>query len=165
MRCERKCSRRRNRKQGSYTAAGKHGSSEWTFTVDDAQGGTPRIITPYVTTVSGLKITAITQVVTAFGDSWERHSPTGIKKVEPITIGGFFDDTATVGPHVVFLTPDTTLYDGTTTTSRTVTILVANTPKTFTVEVVLTAYEVLGKNGNLSEYSASLLPVTSGAWS
>lgn len=146
-------------------AAGKHGSAEWTISCDDAQGGTLRAITPYVTSIGGVKITALTQVTTAFGDTWVRNSPTGLKKVEPLQIGGFFDDTATVGPHVVFLTPDTTLYDGTTATSRTLTLVVANTPKTFTVEVILTAYNVLGKNGNLTEYQADLLPVTSGAWS
>lgn len=145
-------------------AAGKHGSSEVTITCDDAQGGTGRVITPYVQTISGVKITAASQLITAFGDTWDKTSPTGIKKVEPITLGGFFDDTATVGPHVVFLTPDTTIYDGTTTTSRTLVIVFGNS-KTFTVEVILSSYEVLGKNGNLTEYVAVLTPVGSGAWS
>ena len=146
-------------------AAGKHGSAEWTITIDDAQGGTPRAITPYVTTIGGIKITAITQVTTAFGDTWVKNSPVGVKRVEPIQIGGFFDDTATVGPHVVFIAPDITLYDGTASTSRTLTIVVANTPKTFTVEVLLTAYNVLGKNLNLTEYQADLLPTGTGTWS
>jgi len=145
-------------------ATGKHGSAEITISVDDAQGGTLRLITPYVTTLSGLKITALTQAVTAFGDTWVRNSPTGLKRAEPITITGFFDDTATVGPHVVFLTPDTTLYDGTTATSRTLVIVVANTPKTYTVECILTDYAPLPKNGNLTEYTATLMPVTSAAW-
>jgi len=146
-------------------ATGKHGSAEWTISIDDAPGGTLRVITPYVTTIGGIKITAATQVVTAFGDTWTKNSPTGIKKVEPLDIGGFFDDTATVGPHVVFISPDVTLYDGTTATSRSFVVVVANTPKTFTVEVLLTDYEVVGKNGNLNEYKAKLLPTGSGAWS
>ena len=145
-------------------STGKHGSAEWTISCDDAQGGTSRAITPYVTSIGGIKITALQQVVTAFADTWVRNSPTGLKKVEPVPIGGFFDDTATVGPHVVFLTPDTTLYDGTTATSRTLTIVVGNS-KTFTVECILSDYAVLGKNGNLTEYTATLTPVTSGAWS
>ncbi len=145
-------------------AAGKHGSAEWTISCDDAQGGTLRAITPYVQTISGIKITAASQVITAFGDTWEKNSPTGTKKVEPVTIGGFFDDTATVGPHVVFLTPDTTIYDGTTSTSRTFTIVVGNS-KTFTVEVLLSSYEVLGKNGNLTEYVAVITPTGTGTWS
>jgi hypothetical protein len=146
-------------------AAGKHGSAEFTISCDDAPGGTLRAITPYVTSIGGIKITAATQVTTAFGDTWTKNSPTGIKKVEAIKIGGFFDDTATVGPHVVFLTPDTTIYDGTTATSRTLTVVVANTPKTFTVEVLLTSYTVMGKNGNLTEYEAELLPTGTGTWS
>ena len=73
--------------------AGKHGSSEITITVDDAQGGTGRIVTPYVTTLSGIKITAITQIITAFGDTWEKSSPTGVSKAELAQAGAFFDDT------------------------------------------------------------------------
>jgi hypothetical protein len=146
-------------------ATGKHGSAEWTISIDDAPGGTLRAITPYVTSIGGIKITAITQVTTAFGDTWVKNSPTGLKRVEPIAIGGFFDDTAIVGPHVVFIAPDVTIYDGTTATSRTLTIVVANTPKTFSVEVLLVSYEVLGKNGNLSEYKADLLPTGTGTWS
>ncbi len=146
-------------------AAGKHGSAEWTISYDDAPGGTLRVITPYVLTIGGIKITAATQVTTAFGDTWTKNSPTGVKKVEPIQIGGFFDDTASVGPHVVFLTPDVTIYDGTTATSRTFTIVVANTPKGFTVETLLVSYEVLGKNGNLTEYVANILPTGTGTWS
>lgn len=145
-------------------ATGKHGSSEWTISYDDAQNGSLRVITPYVQTISGIKITAASQLITAFGDTWDKNSPTGVKKVEPITIGGFFDDTATLGPHVVFLTPDTTLYDGTTTTSRTFTIVVGNS-KTFTVETILSSYEVLGKNGNLTEYQAVITPTGTGTWS
>lgn len=145
--------------------AGKHGSAEWTISIDDAPGGVLRAITPYVLTIGGIKITAVTQIITAFGDTWVKNSPTGIKKVEPIQIAGLFDDTATVGPHVVFIAPDTVIYDGTTATSRTLTVVVANTPKTFNVEVLLTAYNVIGKNGNLTEYQADILPTGSGAWS
>lgn len=142
----------------------KYGSSSVTITCDDAQGGTGRIITPYVTQIGGLSIKALTQAVTAFGDTWVRNSPTGLKEAGAITISGFFDDTATVGPHVVFLTPDSTPYDGTTTTSRTLVVVVGNS-KTFTVECVLTEYTPGPKNGNLTEYTATLLPVTSAAWS
>ncbi len=145
-------------------SVGKHGSSEWTISIDDAQGGSLRAITPYVTSVSGLKITSLTQLITAFNDTFEKSSPTGVKKVDPITFGGFFDDTATVGPHVVFQTPDTTIYDGTTATSRTLTIVVSNSSKTFGGECLLVSYEVLGKNGNLTEYQAVAQPTGSFAW-
>ena len=146
-------------------STGKHGSAEWTITYDDAQGGTARAVTPYVQTISGLKITSAMQIITAFGDSWEKSSPTGVKKVDPVTIHGFFDDTATVGPHVVFLTPDTTAYDGTTSTSRTLVVVVSNSSKTFTVETLLMSYSVLGKTGNLTEYEAVIQPTSTGTWS
>jgi len=36
--------------------------------------------------------------------------------------------------------------------------------KTFTVDVRLVSYEVLGQNGNLTRFTAELLPTGEGAW-
>ena len=144
-------------------ATGKHGPSEITITVDDAQGGTGRAITPYVTDMNGVEITSVMQIVTAFGDTYKKQSPVGVKELAPITLHGFFDDTATVGPHVVLVAPDTTISDGTTATSRTVVIVFGNS-KTFTCEAFLAKYKVMGKVGGLSEYDATLEVTGSFAW-
>jgi hypothetical protein len=133
-------------------SAGKHGSAEWTISYDDGPGGTLRAITPYVTSIDGIKITQAQQVITAFGDAWKKIAMTGVGEIANIKIHGFFDDTATVGPHVVFLTPDSDPNGAT----RTLTVVVSNTSKTFTGETRLISYEVLGKNGNLTEYEAEI---------
>lgn len=140
-------------------AAGKHGSSEATISYDDGPGGTPRTITSYVLTMGGVKITSTMQVSTAYGDSVMKKLPTGMTEIAPITIHGLWDDTATTGPHTVFLAPD----DGPQDLQRTLAIVFGNS-KTWTSEGYLESYEVLGKTGNLTEFEAVLIQ-NSGAWS
>lgn len=136
----------------------KYGSSSVTVTMDDS-GGTPRVITPYVQTIGGLKIETITQDVNPFGGGAEKPASVGVYKSQTIAISGMFDDAATVGPHVVFGTISSTPAA----TSRT---LAVNTGGgTYTVECIVTGYEVMPKNGNLTEYAATLQTVAVGAWS
>ena len=143
-------------------AAGKHSSSEVTIGYDDAPGGSLRQIEQSVLTMSGVKIEAGQQLSHAYGDSWEESTPTGIRKVLPITMTGFFDDTATTGPHTVLRVVDGDIDP--TGSTRTLTVVFGNS-KTFTVETRLVSYEVLGKNGNLTEYAAVIQPTGAGTWS
>ena len=71
----------------------------------------------------------------------------------------FWDDTATTGPHTVFLAPD----DGPQDSTRTLTVVFGDS-KTWTSEGYLVSYEVIGKAGNLTEFVA-VLQQNSGAWS
>ncbi len=139
-------------------AAGKHGSQEISITYDDGPGGTPRIITPYVLTMGGVKLTSNMQKSTAYGVAIEAMLPTGLSVIAQITITGLFDDTATVGPHIVFIAPDTSPQAAT----RTLAVVIGNS-KTWTSEGYLVSYEVTGKNGALTEYTA-VLQQNSGAW-
>lgn len=139
-------------------STGKHGSAEITITYDDGPGGTPRIITPYVLTFGGIKLTAQMQKSTAYGVAIEALLPTGISTIAQITLTGLFDDTATVGPHVVFIAPDTSPQAAT----RTLAVVIGNS-RTWTSEGYLVSYEVTGKNGALTEYTA-VLQQNSGAW-
>lgn len=140
-------------------AAGKHGSSEITISYDDGPGGTPRTITGFVLTMGGVKLTSNMQGATAFGDTIEKMLPTGVSKIDQITLHGYWDDTATTGPHVVFIAPDTSPQAST----RTLAIVFGNS-KTWTSEGFLVSYAVLGKAGNLTEFEA-VLQQNSGAWS
>lgn len=139
-------------------AAGKHGSSEITISYDDGPGGTPRTITSFVLTMGGVKLTSNMQAGTAFGDTIEKMYPTGVSKIDQITLHGFWDDTATTGPHVVFLAPDTSPQANT----RTLAIVFGNA-KTWTSEGYLVSYAVLGKAGALTEFEA-VLQQNSGSW-
>ena len=136
----------------------KYGSGSVAVTMDDS-GGTPRIITPYVQTIGGLKIETITQETNPFGGTAEKPNSVGVYKSITIPVTGFFDDTATVGPHVVFGTISSTVAAS----SRT---LAVNTGGgTFTVECIVTGYEVMPKNGNVTEYAATLQTTAVGVWS
>ena len=139
---------------------GKYGSPSVTITYDDAAGGTGRAVTNFILTMGGVKITANTQPSHAFGDSWEEHTPTGMRKVDPISLTGFWDTTATTGPHVVFVDPD----DGPQDDTRTL-VIVFGDSKTFTVETRLISYSVMGKNSQLTEFEAVIQPTGSGTWS
>lgn len=140
----------------------KHSPSEVTVTFDDAPGGTPRVITPYVTTIGGLAIESITQQTNPFGVTTESHTPIGITKVPDIPIGGFFDDAATVGPHVVF---QIAAADYAPASVGRVLAILAATGKTFTITVHLVKYEVLLKKDGLTEYQALVRQKSTGVWS
>jgi hypothetical protein len=110
--------------------------------------------------MSGAKITSAMQASHAFGDGWEESTPSGLMKMDPVTVTGFFDTTATTGPHVVFIAPD----DGPQDSTRTL-VMVFGDSKTMTVETYLVSYEVLGKNGALTEFSAVIQPTGTATWS
>ena len=139
--------------------AGKYGSASIVITIDSTAGGSPQTITPYVLEIGGIKIEAITEQTNPFGVAFEEHTPVGVVKVGPISIKGKFDTTATVGPHVVFVAPD----DGPQDSTRTFTFAPGDS-KVFTAEVRLLSYEVLGKNGGLTEYEAMIQPTGTFSW-
>lgn len=140
--------------------AGKYGSASVSITYDDAPGGTGQAVTGHVTDSSGVKITSALAASHAFGDSWEEHTPVGLMKMEPVTLSGWWDTTATTGPHVVFLTPD----DGPQDATRTL-VMVFGDSKTMTVETRLVSYEVLPQNGNLTKFTAVIQPSGTATWS
>lgn len=144
-------------------AAGKHSPSEVTVTFDDAPGGTPRIITPYVLTIGNLSIESITQQTNPFGVSNQSFTPVGITKNADIAIGGIFDDTATLGPHIVFQVGAADIAPSS--VGRVLAIVTANTPRTFTITVHLVKYDVLLKKDNLTEYQALVRQKGAGVWS
>ena len=140
--------------------SGKYGSQSITVSFDDGPGGSLQAIQNHILTMSGVKITSAMQLSHAFGDSAEESTPSGMIKVDPITLGGFWDTTASTGPHVVFLAPD----DGPQDSTRTL-VIVFGDSKTFTAETRLVSYEVLGKNGALTEFSAVVQVTGAPVWS
>lgn len=55
----------------------------------------------YILAVDPVKLSAITVESHAFGDSWVENLYTGIRKLEPFKISGFYDDVAASGPHAL----------------------------------------------------------------
>lgn len=142
----------------------KYGSPSVTISIDDSPGGTLQDITQYVREIGGVKIENLTQETQTFGDSWIENTPTGMGKIDDIAINGFFDDTATTGPHAVLQVKSADRSPGAAT--RTLTIdFTGAAGGSFSVEGHMASYEVLGKNGNLTEFAAIFRPSGSGAWS
>jgi hypothetical protein len=138
----------------------KYGSASLVITFDDAPGGTPRIITPYVLTIGGVKVESITQQSNPFGTSNQSNTPVGVTKVDDIPMSGLFDDTAILGPHVMFKVQAADIAPAS--VGR---VLVINTGGgIFTITVHLVSYEVLAKNNNLTEYAALVRQKSAGVW-
>lgn len=139
----------------------KYGSSSVTIAYDDSSG-TARTITQYVTEIGGISVESMQADTASFGDSWGESTPTGFNAVDDVAIKGFYDDTATSGPHVVFNTVGAATPAS---TSRTLTVDFGGTNGQFDIETRLKKYTVLGKNKGLTEYEAIVTATGSGAWS
>jgi hypothetical protein len=140
----------------------KHGPSEVVITIEDAPGGTVRTMTPYVTSISGVGVESITEQSNPFGVTSEQHTPIGVDKSADIVLGGFFDETATTGPHVVF---NITAGDKAPSSVGRVFTFLPMTGKTFTMTVHLVKYEITAKRDGLTEYQATLRQKSAGVWS
>lgn len=79
-----------------------YGQPDFKISIGSASGTTALSdISQYVMTINGVDIEAITQQSDAFGDSWVEHLYVGVKKMNDIVIGGFYDDAAATGPHAL----------------------------------------------------------------
>lgn len=142
-------------------AVGKQSSTAVTVSLTDS-GAVARTITSFIMQLGGAKINVAMQDSTAFGDSWTKQNPTGMRSVSPIPVSGDFDTTTTTGPHVVLNPVDADCLPNA--TARTL-VIVFGDSKTFTVSVRISDYEVVPNNGKLSSFKATLTPTGSGVWS
>lgn len=140
----------------------KYGSSVVVITLTEASQGTTRTITPYVQSISGIAVEAITQQSNPFGTASEAHTPVGMTKTPDIVLSGFYDDTASVGSWTVMKPAAADISPSS--TGRTL-VVTAVTGNTFTITVHLVKMEVICKNGNLVEYAATLRQMAAGSWS
>ena len=79
----------------------KYGSPSLVIEADNA-AGTLVDMTQYVDEVNEVNVEALIQESHTFGDSWVENLYTGVKKGNPVTFSGFYDDTAVSGPDVIF---------------------------------------------------------------
>lgn len=143
----------------------KYGPSVVTVTLDDAPGGTARIITPYVTAIGGIGLEAITQQTNPFGVASEQHTPIGLDKTPDVSISGFLDDTASVGPKAVFFNATNWALDKAPGSVGRTLVILAATSMTFTITVHLVKAEIGLKRDGLTEYTALVRQKSAGVWS
>jgi hypothetical protein len=119
----------------------------------DDSGGVLRDITQYVLTINDIDVEMMNEEVRPFGLAWEKHLPIGVGKVNPIELGGLYDDVAN-GPNALFIrtTPDTPA-----STTRTFKIT-WKSGKTTEVETWMGSYKRTPNKNELTKYTATLQP-------
>ena len=140
-------------------ATGRQPTSAVTINLEDSPGGTSRSLTAF--NVGGIEIENIaeTQDTTAMGDTFRKHTPTGLQDVAPITMTLLFDTTGSTGTHAIFLAVDTAQgSDG-----RELIVNFGDT-STWTQDVRLTNAKRAGTLGSLQMIDVTLLPTGNGAW-
>ena len=120
----------------------------------DNAGGSLIDISQYVQTINEFNVESLTEEVHTFGDTFEEHKPIGLARLGNITIGGLYDDTATVGPDALFAnrTPENP-----NTATRTLKVT-WRSGKTSSVETHLMSYSRAADRNALTRYSVTLLP-------
>lgn len=125
----------------------KYGSNSIVIEVDNASNSLVDL-SQYITAINGVSKEVLTEESTTFGDTWEEHLSAVIKRMEPIELDGFYDDTATTGPHVIL----DSLGD-----TRTFKITWGGS-KTTSVETILKKYQRMAQVKGLTKFKATLQP-------
>jgi len=131
-----------------------YGSNSIVVAVDNSSG-TPVTMTNYVTSINAISVEALLQESTAFGDAWVEQLSTGMRRMEPIVLGGLFENTASTGPDAVF--NDVASGPADTGSTRTVTITWGGS-NTTAVEAIITSYTRTATRGELTAYEVTLTP-------
>ena len=140
-------------------ATGRQPTSDATITLEDSPGGTARSLTAF--NVSGIEVENIaeTEDTTALGDTFRKHTPTGLQDVSPISMTLLLDTTATTGTHPIFLAVDIVAAAA----GRELVVDFGDT-SIWTQDVRLTNAKRAGTLGQLQKIDVTLLPTGNGAW-
>lgn len=130
----------------------KYGSSSVSINVDDS-AGVARDLSQYIRNDVMVEIESILTESHAFGDSWVEQLAVGLRKLGAIPLEGFYDDTATSGPHVVL----SDLATGPASITKTITIVWGG-GKSVAVETLISKYARKASPGTLTGFSATLTP-------
>jgi len=130
----------------------KAGSNEVAFTLDKSDGGAPQALTPYITKINDVVVNREAQESTPFGVVDEEFLIGPIKRREPVTLEGFYDDLVTDGPDAI-------LNIGKVTHAVTRSFLLTfKSGKTVAGECWITKYTRTMEVGSYHTYAAELRP-------
>lgn len=125
----------------------QYGQDALRIEVDNSAGSLVNL-SPYIDTINDVEVQALLQQTDTFGDAWVEQAFTGVRRMQPVTLEGTYDDTATTGPDAVLNALGAT---------RTLKITWGGT-KTTTVEVVITSYVRRPTRGELTRFACTLTP-------
>ena len=109
-------------------------------------------ISQYITEFDGLELLAETIESHGLGDAWAEVAYTGLRRISPIRIGGFYDDVAASGPHALF---------GNATdlgAERVIKVNFGTTNAYPKCDVIVKRYSRKPARGELTKYEVELLP-------
>lgn len=110
-------------------------------------------MTQYITEINDVSVEGLLEESHSFGDTWFESLPVGLRRMDPVTLSGFYDDTATTGPDAIFNAPAAT----TTVATRTLTLTWGGT-KTTSVECYIRKYTRTPTRNGLTRFSVELQP-------
>jgi hypothetical protein len=120
----------------------------------DNSAGALQNMTQQTLEINGIDIQAILEESQSFGDSWVEQLFTGLRRVAPITVRGFYDDTITTGNNAIYNDVGCVATAGGT---RTLKITWGGT-KTTSVETIITSFKRLPARGEVTKYEVVLTP-------
>lgn len=129
----------------------KYGSNAVALEIDTADGGSQSTgFIQYVTKIGDIVVKKESIESTPFGVTAESYLQGIIARHEPITIEGFYDDTATTGPDAIL-----NIGKVTHAVTRTMTITLGGS-KTISGEVWIESYQRTLESGQYHGYSATV---------
>ena len=128
----------------------KYGGKDLKIEFDNAAGSLVDM-SQYITELGGIKINAALEDSHAFGDAWGEKLFSFLRSMDDITGRGFYDDTASTGPDVIFNDVGNTGTTGT----RTLKVTWGGT-KTTSVETWIMSYSRIGTRGALTQFEFTL---------
>lgn len=108
-------------------------------------------MTNYIRTIGDVDVKAMMAESTAFGDAWVEKLATGVREAGSLTLGGYYDDTASTGPDVIF----NDVASGPTDSTRTL-LLTWGGSKTTSAEVWISSYKRTATVGELTGFEVTL---------
>lgn len=125
----------------------KYGSPDLTIEVDNASD-TLVDLSAYIDDDIKLDIEAMLEEFIAYGASWPTQLSVGVTKASEITLGGYYDDTATTGPNIILNSPGST---------RSVKITWGGSNET-TFEAVIKNFNRKSSKGTMHRFECVLVP-------
>ena len=130
----------------------KYGSGSVGITITDS-GAVARDLSAHILSINGVLIESVMEESHGYSNTWAEALATGMYKVEPVEIEGFYDDVASTGPHAVL----GTTASGPASTTRTITFSWGGA-KTTAFAVHIQKYARLPTRGQITRYKATLMP-------
>lgn len=127
----------------------KYGQSDLVIKVDATDGGALQDMSSHIDSVGGFKVTRLLEESDTFTKSWVEQLWSGIRKGEPFTVSGLYDDTGTTGPNATF--------NGTHAVTRSFELTWGGTKKS-SGECWFQDFERIAARGKLTRYQVTIVP-------